>query len=497
MAMANSDPNQTQELCPVCEKLAGFCSCQHDQEGANAPTGQWIRSLADRHSSPPDQTLDRPTSAKSRVGTVINDRYELLEVLGQGGMGSVFKAKHLLLERIYALKTLKSTTDDNEESRARFDREAKTAARLSHPALVSVYDYGTTAYGEAFIVMDFVAGKSLGEMISTQGPLETPRALRIFSQIIDGLAYTHANGVIHRDLKPSNVMIVTNEKNEDIVKIVDFGIAKIVEEQTDTTPALTKTGELFGSPMYMSPEQCRGQKPDRRSDIYSFGCLMYESLTGQPPFTAENSLALIFKHIHEKPPGFDTIQGQIAVPEKIAQVVSKALAKTPDDRFQTMEEVNEALDNAAQGLSVQRSTASTLAGKKWMAASAAAALLSLFGAGMFLFGENFKPHPAPQKAVPFPTLTQPLTQPPQPPAHQTPTLQPAPFVPLHPASPSPPVTAPKEPSADESQTSKHDKRVHSTYSSTSYTYTVRHKQSSGFSHKLESKFKSILRKLSD
>jgi eukaryotic-like serine/threonine-protein kinase len=479
------NPNPLEAACPVCEKAPEFCSCGPAADGSAAPTGQWIKDLVS--GAPKSETIN-PATSQAHIGTIINDRYELLDLLGQGGMGSVFKAKHLLLERVFALKVLKIGTADSQDSRARFEREAKTAARLSHPSLVSVYDYGTTGAGEPFIVMDFIPGKSLAEIVSTTGPLETKRAIRIFSQIVDGLAHAHANGVIHRDLKPSNVMILASDQGQDSVKIVDFGIAKVVGDQGDTTPQLTKTGEVFGSPMYMSPEQCRGQPPDHRSDIYSLGCLMYESLLGQPVFSADNSLALIFKHINESPPGFSSSTKQVVVPDSLANVVLKALAKAPDDRYQSMDEVRKALNEVTEGSSpaVVPSPPASSISKMWAALAAVVALIVTAVVGMAFYSNNL--------LTPSPPTTQPTT-PPAPSPITSPTTtapvedvkRPRTETPV-PASPLPAVAEPSN--SEKLRTSdKHGKSAHTTS-----TATKRKLNHNGLS-RLESKFKSILRKL--
>jgi len=478
------NPDPLQADCPICEKALEFCSCNLAGDGVAAPTGQWIKDLASFSGAPRIEQVG-PATSQAHIGTIINDRYELLALLGQGGMGSVFKAKHLLLERQFALKVLKISSVDSRDSRARFEREAKTAARLSHPSLVSVYDYGSTAAGEPFIVMDFIPGKSLAEIVSTTGPLETKRAIRIFSQIIDGLAHAHSNGVIHRDLKPSNVMILAGDQGQDAVKVVDFGIAKVVGDQGDTTPQLTKTGEVFGSPMYMSPEQCRGQKPDHRSDIYSLGCLMYESLLGQPPFSADNSLALIFKHIHENPPAFDSSTKQVAVPDSLALVVLKALSKAPDDRYQSMDEMRQALNGVESSLTALTSSPkASLLSNKWIPVAGAVALLLSAAIGMNLYSTSLR--------NPTPPIVQPII-PPTP----KPTTQPTTITPSEETSkittetsvPASPLPAVAEPTAREKlHTSEHNK---SNYTSTT---TKRKLNKHGIS-KLESKFKSILRKL--
>src|SRR5262249_17235194 len=222
----------------------------------------------------------------------------------------------------------------------RFQNEAKATSTLHHPNIVSTLDCGVSTQGHAFLIMDLVDGISLSHLIKDNETLPPERALNIFHQICDALAHAHKKGIIHRDLKPSNVVILTDRDIPDIVKIVDFGIAKIVTEQEEgdlTTQGLTKTGEVFGSPLYMSPEQCRGQKLDGRSDVYSMGCLMYQTLTGRPPLAGGNPLETIYRQMSDAPTPIVQDNEPENLTKRLSAIIMKCLAKDAGDRYQSME----------------------------------------------------------------------------------------------------------------------------------------------------------------
>jgi serine/threonine-protein kinase len=268
------------------------------------------------------------------VGTTFAHKYEILEEVGQGGMSTVYRAKHNLMQNIVAIKVLRPHLESEKENVMRFQREAQATSMVSHPNVVGVHDFGLTEEGRAFIVMDYIQGQSLKDLIGENGTLDENRAVELFSQICEGLACAHDNGILHRDLKPSNIMLI-EENHRKLVKIVDFGIAKIATSDL----SLTSTGELVGSPLYMSPEQCRGQKLDRRSDIYSFGCIMYECLSGHPPFNDTSVMGLMEKQMEELPPSLDKNK----VPNWLAMVTYTALEKDPDDRFSDTRQIKDCL----------------------------------------------------------------------------------------------------------------------------------------------------------
>lgn len=286
---------------------------------------------------------------------VLADKYEILDVLGTGGMGVVYKARHLLMKRIVAIKMLHESLTANEVMRKRFEQEAQAISALNHPNILTVYDFGVTEDNKPYLVVEFLEGTSLEEVLNEEGALESQRVEHIFQQATSGLAQAHEKGIIHRDLKPGNIMLITVGDQKDFVKIVDFGIAKLVQESTEQNIGLTATGEVFGSPLYMSPEQCRGRKLDPRSDIYSLGCVMYHALCGKRPFTAQDLPECLYKQVHETPPKFSEVAPELNIPEGLEKVVAKAMAKEPDDRFDNMTDFKQAIDAVEAGTPLELS----------------------------------------------------------------------------------------------------------------------------------------------
>lgn len=278
------------------------------------------------------------------VGKIIGDKYEVLETIGGGGMGMIYKAKHILMKRIVAIKMMHPQYVSSASNLKRFQQEAQAASALSHPNILAVFDFGLTPEGAPFLVMDFLEGTNLAEVLDEVGLLPASRATNIFAQACAGLAHAHSKGVIHRDLKPGNIMLVEFDQRKDFVKIVDFGIAKVLPSGDESESShLTQTGEVFGSPLYMSPEQCRGRNLDIRSDIYSLGCVMYRTLTGSSPFFGQDPMECMYKQVNEAPNKFFETNPDTKAPEALEAIVFKCLAKEPADRFQTMSELKDAL----------------------------------------------------------------------------------------------------------------------------------------------------------
>lgn len=267
------------------------------------------------------------------VGTTFLDKYEILEELGSGGMSTVYKVKQVFLGKDFALKIMKDSAASTGEGIARFQREAQAAGALKHPGIISIQDFGLTPDGQPYMTMEYINGSSLAELLDKKSKLEIRLALSFMEQICDALMHAHENGIVHRDLKPSNIMLVTGLDGRISAKIVDFGIAKVVAENSEKSLNLTKTGELIGSPLYMSPEQCRGQKIDFRSDIYSLGCVFYEMLTGMPPIVGKQVTDTILAHLQQPPAPFP--EG-VLVPENVSKAIYKALEKDPSNRHQSM-----------------------------------------------------------------------------------------------------------------------------------------------------------------
>lgn len=275
------------------------------------------------------------------------DRYEIIQQVGEGGMGLIFAARHKNTGAKLAIKVLHPHLAKNTAYLKRFEQEAKAASTLNHPGIVTVHDFGITNRQIAYLVMEWLEGPSLDNIIKQQGPQLTPRVFDMFLQTTDALAHAHRKGIIHRDIKPSNIIITRSDRNLDQVKIVDFGIAKVVGEDTEQMN-LTATGDVLGSPLFMSPEQCMGGKIDLRSDIYSLGCVMYEALCGVPPFRGDNSVQVIFKHMNEMPPRPTMVNPNILKPQAIEQALFRCLQKKPEARFATMEELQQELLKQAE-----------------------------------------------------------------------------------------------------------------------------------------------------
>jgi serine/threonine protein kinase len=276
------------------------------------------------------------------IGEVLGDRYQVTEVLGQGGMGTVFKAINLSLNKPVAVKALHMFLDSF--ASARFQQEIKAMSMLSHPHLISVLDAGTTSGGTPYFVMEFLDGPALGDLLKTEGVLSDVRAVRMFIQMADALAYAHEQGIIHRDLKPNNVVVLSN-RGKDFIKLVDLGIAKLVTP-SDDAQGLTATGEIFGSPIYMSPEQCSGKAIDGRSDIYSLGCLMFETVCGEPPIKGGSALETFNLHMTKDAPLISTMPGvRMTLQMKALEaVIARCVQRDPEARFRTMEELSQALE---------------------------------------------------------------------------------------------------------------------------------------------------------
>ncbi len=304
---------------------------------------------------------DSNDATKSIVGTVIDGHYEVLELIGSGGMGTVYRGHHLELNKSVAIKLLEEPKVTEQLAR-RFDREAKAASTLRHSGIASVTNYGMTDGGQPYLVMDFVAGETLHKVLEKKSRLSQSEALQIFIGIAEALQYAHDKGVLHRDIKPSNI-ILEQHQNSYRPTVIDFGIARIVHEDSETPQNITKTGEIFGSPLYMSPEQGMGYKVDRRSDIYSLGCVMYECLTGRVPFEGDNAVQTIFKHLNEKPLKFKDVSRELANLGAIEQIISKCLEKKADERYQTMENLLSDLRLLQQGKAPEVETTSALT--KW------------------------------------------------------------------------------------------------------------------------------------
>ncbi len=303
-----------------------------------------VGNMSDRGMAPTEMA---EAARDPRVGTVVGERYRILGRIGEGGMGAVFRAEHILMKKVVALKLLHAEMGQVEEAARRFEREAQSASRLNHPNIVSVTDFGRNHTGELFLVMEFVAGESLADLLAREGRLPVARACRLAGQILSALEHAHAQKVIHRDLKPANIMLVQSPDARlgETAKILDFGIAKITES-SEGEPTLTKGVMIFGTPSYMSPEQATGQEVDSRSDLYSCGIILYEMLTGKKPFEVEDVVKLMAMQVTAPPPAFARVAPGADIPACLEAVVMRALEKERERRFRTAAEFREALEKA-------------------------------------------------------------------------------------------------------------------------------------------------------
>ncbi len=277
-----------------------------------------------------------------RVGLILDSRYKLIEHLGEGGMGAVFRAQRLHIGDEVAVKLLHPDLVREQQALARFRREAHAAASIRHPNVVTIHDFSEGTGGPngaaadddgvkspAYIVMELVQGVSLGNLLRREGRLSAKRAVALMQDICAGVGVAHRQGLLHRDLKPDNVIVTppSHEGDDESAKVVDFGLAKVRDVAAST--ALTHSGTVLGTLYYMSPEQCSGEELDARADVYSLGAMLYEMLTGGPPFRANNLAGLIAKHLHEPPPPFPP---DLNIPPALAAACFRALAKNRNDR---------------------------------------------------------------------------------------------------------------------------------------------------------------------
>lgn len=302
----------------------------------------------------PNLTLvdtDGPTGSTvgprdERIGQRIDGRYVIEKILGQGGMGVVYKGIHEVLEKPVAIKVLKPEVSQDEKVIARFKREARAASAIGSPHICDVSDFGTLEDGSTYFVMEMLDGPALSKCMKRGAPMETARVLKIGAQLCDALGAAHARGIVHRDLKPDNVHLVKHGNDDEFVKVLDFGIAKVA---STTETKLTQAGQVFGTPHYMSPEQCAGHEVDHRTDIYALGVMLYEMACGKVPFDAGNLMGLLTKHIYEQPIPPHELSLPVEVPPGLEAIILKCLSKKPASRYQTMEELKADLDAQAEG----------------------------------------------------------------------------------------------------------------------------------------------------
>jgi serine/threonine-protein kinase len=308
-----------EKVCPKCNKSfpLDLTFCPDDQERLIVVRGELLTE-----------------------GAVIDERYRILGLLGKGGMGAVYRAYQLLMDREVAFKVLKSDMGDPSVVK-RFFIEAKSASRLTHPNTITIFDFGQTKEGLLYMAMELVKGQSLAKLIKDGGPMPAERCVHIVGQICDSISEAHAQGIIHRDLKPDNILIEVKDWNPDFVKVLDFGIAKLVGGSDGT--AVTKTGIVCGTPQYMSPEAITGQAVTPAADLYSLGIILYEMLSGVPPFQAETPMKLLLSHLNEQPKSLVVPGTNIEIPVQLDRFIMRVLSKKPEARPATARQFKEEL----------------------------------------------------------------------------------------------------------------------------------------------------------
>jgi serine/threonine protein kinase len=372
---SNKGPDRY-DFCPKCGlklakaslpgSLTGYlfqdvrCKCPPEADFAEgAMSGKlWKLKQAGMGTTFANLGQEAKTSAQSHLfstidlaeGAIIGGAYQIIEMIGRGGMGEVYLAKHITLGKKCALKLI-PPEQVTEIGWRRFQQEAKAIANLDHINLVKVTDLGIHEGCLPFYAMEFVEGETLAEVLARSGPMTFNTAIAVFIQVCDGVDHAHRAGIIHRDLKPANIMVSKTATGKLNVKVLDFGLAKLSQQDREKQ-SLTAIGDIFGSPFYMSPEQCSGEKIDNRSDIYSIGCTLFECLTGRPPFTGHLSAAIVFSHQEADPPSLASAAPSKSFPEAMEVVVAKLMRKNPVERYQNLIELRGDLEKVARGESV-------------------------------------------------------------------------------------------------------------------------------------------------
>lgn len=290
------------------------------------------RFVASQHADPDDLT-----------GKIVAGRYRITERLGQGGMGTVYRAEHIEIGKQCALKVLAAYYGHDDQQRRRFLREARAASTIAHENVVDVTDFGPAPNGSVFLAMELLVGEELSALLSREGPLPWIRTKAIILQVCRALHAAHDKGIYHRDVKPENCYRIKRGANRDFVKVLDFGIAKIMSKEINPDQSLSQAGTVFGTPEYMSPEQARGTPVDHRTDVYAVGVMLYEMATGRVPFEGSSNLEVLAKQANELPIPPSQAAPQLNIAPEVEAIILRTMQKQPDDRFQSIRELAEAI----------------------------------------------------------------------------------------------------------------------------------------------------------
>jgi len=323
------------KICPICksEYGSGEIFCPNDGARLSTPSQMHTGALD------PNDPL---------INLILGGRYRVIKSIGEGGMGIVYEGVHEVIEKKVAIKVLRDDFSKRPEVVERFRQEAKSASRIGHEHIVDISDFGETPTGQSYFVMEYLEGDDLANILAREGTLAPGRAVHILLQCCKALGAAHTKGIVHRDMKPENIFLTSREDQPDFVKIVDFGIAKMSDIETDGAPGrkLTKTGMIFGTPEYMSPEQAAGKPLDHRVDVYALGVILFEMLTGRVPFVGDTFMGILTQHMFEEIPTLRAINPNVQCSEELEMVIFKALTKDPEERFADMPALARSIANA-------------------------------------------------------------------------------------------------------------------------------------------------------
>jgi serine/threonine protein kinase len=328
--------------------MNALCFSEHASDGLASLSRPLRLSRMSTNAEPhsPDLGVTMVGTTDPLIGMTIDGRYLIERVLGEGGMGLVYRARHVVLNKLIAVKVLRAEVSNNAEVIARFHQEAQSATAIGNQHIIDVLDFGRLPDGATYFVMEYLNGSALTDVIERDAPIAIPRFVHIAKQLCDALGAAHGAGIVHRDLKPDNVFLVKRGQDPDFVKVLDFGIAKV----GGSSSKLTQAGQVFGTPHYMAPEQCQGKPVDLRADVYALGIILFELVTGKLPFESESLVGLLTAHMLEAPPPPTSLRADC--PPEVEAIILRCLAKDPDDRYADCAAMQADVDGFAAGLPV-------------------------------------------------------------------------------------------------------------------------------------------------